>query len=211
MAASRLKIQRVVRPMLIVGVTGSFGTGKTTVSKMFAQLGAYVINADYMTHQLMRYKGKCYGSIVKHFGRNILKGRDINRSKLGAIVFNNKRKLQALCRIIHPVIITEIKTKIKQRRYKGNKMIIIDAPLLIEAGLNKIVDYLIVVKANQNLQVERIQKNIPLSQTQILKRIKVQMPINKKIKLADFIINNGGGISNTQKQVRAIWKKLLKN
>ena len=197
--------------MFIIGVTGSFGTGKTTVAKIFAGFGAKVIDADKIVHQLMRKGGPCYRPIVRLFGKEILTKGEIDRKKLATIVFNDPRRLKKLCNIIHPLVVKEIKKNISRfRKIKRIRAVIIDAPLLIEADLHKIVDYLVVVKANRKLQIKRILRRARITKGQIMKRIKSQLPMREKIRLADIIIDNRGNLTRTKNEVGKIWQRLSK-
>ena len=197
--------------MLIIGVTGGFGTGKSTVAKFFGTLGAKVINADDINHTLIRRGGACFKKIIRRFGKEVVTKGDLNRRKLAEVVFNDSRKLNELCRIVYPAIIREIKRRIADYRLSHkNSIIIIDAPLLIEAGLDKICDYLVVVKAGQKQQIGRLKTRMNIERQQILKRIKAQMPLREKLKRADIIIDNSGPITKTKKEVNVIWQKLQK-
>lgn len=182
---------------VIIGVTGSFGTGKTTVSKIFVKQGAELIDADKLCHDFLN-RGILKNKILKIFGTT-------NRKKIAQLVFGNHSLLKKLENILHPCVIKKIKETAKKSK---KKIIIIDAPLLIESGLNKFVNKIIVVRINRDNQIKRIQKKLNLTKNQIIKRIKVQMPLSEKIKLADYVINNNGPISNTKKQVQKIFKKI---
>jgi len=197
--------------MLIIGLTGSLGTGKTTVAKMFFDRGAKVLDADAITHQLMRPKGAAVKPMVRHFGQGILRGQAIDRKRVSEIVFNDPRQLKKLCQIIHPLAAKEVKNIIRRlQKRRTRQILIIDAPLLIEAGWHRLVDYLVVVRSNQRLQVRRTQGRMNISKAQALKRIKAQMSIREKIRLADIVIDNRGHLTNTKKQVNEIWQKLLR-
>ena len=197
--------------MLTVGLTGGFGTGKTTVARLFSSLGAKVIDADKLNHQLMKRNEDSFKPIVKSFGQEILTDGDIDRKKLGAVVFNNSNRLKKLCRIVHPAIISEIKNGISHyKKDKSNQMIIIDAPLLIETGLDRLVDILIVVKASRKKQIKRVIRRMKIKRSEVLKRLKAQMPLKDKVRLADITIDNNGSLTKTKKEVRRIWQKLSK-
>jgi dephospho-CoA kinase len=192
---------------IIIGLTGSFGSGKTTVARSFSTLGAKVIDADKIAHSLIIPRGAVYKKIVSVFGKDILdKNKRIDRVKLGRIVFFDKKLLFKLSRIIHPEVIKIIKNKIRDSK---SRLIVLDVPLLIESGLNKIADKVIVVKAMRYKQIERIKNKTHLSKAEILKRIKNQMPLRQKEHFADFIIDNNGSIKETEKQVRKILRRLL--
>jgi len=190
---------------MIIGITGSFGSGKTTVAKMFARLGAYAIDADEVYHSLIRRKEGCYKKIVKCFGKDVLdaSGR-IDRKKLGKIVFKDRAKLKLLNSITHPEIVKEIK---RIARSKKSEFIIVDAPLLIESGFYKEVDRIILVANRKEDQVKRKRESAGLPAKETLKRIRMQMSFKKKLAFADFIIDNSGSRLSTLTQVREIWKQ----
>ena len=202
---------------LIVGITGGFGTGKTTAAAFFKALGAKVLDADKIAHEALlkeatghRPQATCYKKIVKIFGKEILrKDKGIDRKKLGLIVFGNKTLLKRLNSIVHPYVIKRIKEGVKEiRRLKTKTVVVLDAPLLIEAGLRGLVDKLIVVKAGSRQQIERCRKNYGLSGEEVLARIKSQMPIGEKIRFADFVIDNSKSRERTRGEVRKIWERI---
>lgn len=198
------------RKTIIIGITGSFGTGKTTVAKMFKRLGAIALDADKMAHETYKKDTASYKKIIKAFGNRILdRSGEIDRAKVANLVFQNKRSLVKLCDIIHPVVVNKIKESIKRiSKSKRASLIVIDAPLLIEAGLRNIVDYLMVVKTSQFTQIKRATRKTGLSANDILRRIKNQMPLNKKVRMADYVIDNEGSKSETKKIVKKIWEEL---
>jgi dephospho-CoA kinase len=195
--------------MSVFGITGSFGSGKSTVSGIFSSLGARVIDADKIVHEIIKQDRSVYREIVSLFGEAVVdkKTKQISRKALGKIVFNNKRLLRKLCDIIHPRVIREIKGKITKNKKSKNSVIIIDAPLLIEAGLISLVDKLIVVKTKREFQIERIHRRTGLSESEILRRINSQASLKEKIKHADYVINNSFSLDTTKRQVRDIWNK----
>jgi len=201
-----MKRQRPNKRKIILGVTGSFGSGKTTVARQLSHLGAKIIDADKIAHRIIKPGNRIYERIVKTFGKYILKdGRTIDRHKLSRIVFNNKNALKKLNSIMHPEIIRIIRRQIKTTR---SRVVALDAPLLIEAGLENIVDRLIVVKVNRKKQIERLLDKTSLSRTSILKRIHRQVPLSKKVRLADFVIDNSGTLGETKRQVENIYKNM---
>jgi len=194
---------------IILGLTGSFGSGKSTVAGIFRSCGAKIIDADKIAHRLINPRTKIYKKIINIFGKDILKkNRAIDREKLARIVFSNKLLLKRLNKIIHPEVIEVIKEKI---RTSPERVIILDAPLLIEAGLEKIVDKLIVVTITREKQIKRICKKTGLSRPDILKRIAAQISQNVKSRFANFIIDNSGTIEKTKKQAEQIRRVLWRN
>lgn len=196
--------------MLIIGLTGSLATGKTTVAGMFRRRGGKVIDADKLTHELMRPKTVCFRSIVRRFGKDVCSGGKIDRRRLAAIVFNDARRLKELCRIIHPAVVKSVKKTIALHKENKKLIFIIDAPLLIEAGLHRLCDVIIVVKANRQLQIKRILRRMKIKRGEAVKRINSQMGITQKVRWADIVIDNRKSLSETKKQVEAIWRKLTK-
>ena len=189
--------------MRLIGVTGQMGSGKTTVVKWLGQLGAEVIDADEITHKLMQ-KAFVKKSIVNNFGENILKKGKIDRRILSKQVFSSKRKLKMLCSIVHPLIIKEIMHRIKKSRYN---YVVIDAPLLIESGLHKMMDKVLVVFADMKTLIKRcVKKGFDANDAKM--RIRSQMPLKNRIKFADYVIDNNGSIGKTKKNVIKIWREL---
>lgn len=191
---------------MIIGITGSFGSGKTEVARMFKGLGAYVIDADKVCHSLMAPPSKVYRSVVKHFGTSILgKARRIDRKKLAKAVFNKRSKLALLEGLVHPEAIKEMERIARAK--KKRKVVVIDAPLLVESGFYKKLDTLVVVKNNISKQVSRVGLRRGLKRNEIIERIRMQAPFTKKAALADFIIDNSGSRRKTLLQVKEIWKR----
>ena len=193
---------------VILGVTGTFGSGKSTVANMFKSFGAELIDADKIAHRVIRPGSEIYKKIINAFSRSILKkNKTIDRKKIAKVVFKDKKLLQKLNRIIHPEVIKIIENQICA---STKEIVVLDAPLLIEAGLERLVDKLIVVSIHKKKQIERALKKASLSEADILKRIKAQIPLKDKIRLADFVIDNSSTIGKTRKQVvsirRSVWK-----
>ncbi len=190
---------------LVIGVTGGFGTGKTTVSAMLAKRGATVVNADRIAHHMMLPGGAAYKKVLSLFGKKILSrnGR-IDRKLLGKIVFADIKKLKLLNGLIHP----EVTKKIKETISKDKGGVVLDCPLLIESGLERMVDIMVVVTAKKRIEVNRAKKRHHLKEVDVLRRIRRQMPIAKKIELADFIIDNNGSLKSTRILVEKAWRKI---
>lgn len=176
---------------------------------MFKAKDCLLIDADRLGHKFLSTQGPVYKKIRKNFGEGILNpDKKINRAKLSKRVFADTKDLARLNAIVHPVLIKEIRRLIKN---SAKKIIILDAALIIEAGLRKIVDKLVVVTAKKNQQILRQQKKAASSRREISLRIKSQISQNRKKRFADFIIDNSGSIAETKKQVFAIRRKLWKS
>lgn len=196
--------------MIVIGLTGSFGTGKSTAARMFKELGAKVLDADTIAHDLIRPGRDSWRKIVHWLGPDILnRNQSINRDKLAKIVFRKRQDLRKLEQIIHPLVVREIAGRLgKIENSRKNEIVVIDAPLLIEVGLAKKVDILIVVKLNRIEQIARALKQKEISRTQVLKRIRSQLPLSKKIAIADYVIDNNGRKNDTRRQVKKIWEEI---
>lgn len=191
---------------IIIGLTGSFGSGKSTVAGIFASYGARIIDADKIAHASVRRGSEAYKKIISCFGSGIIgKNKEINRKYLAAVVFNNKKLLGKLNRIVHPEVIRIIKMKINSIK-KG--VIVLDAPLLLEAGLKNAVDKLVVVVIDRGEQVRRLIKKTRLKEQEALKRIKFQIPQDVKLRFANFVIDNSGTRKETERQVKHVCQTL---
>ena len=192
--------------MFVIGLTGSLATGKSTVAAFFKKNGAKIISADRIAHQLIAPNGECFDPIIKHFGRGILRQGKIDRRRLGKAVFNDRRRLKKLEAIIHPAVRKRIRQELDGYQ-RTNKKIVLDVPLLFEAGWQRLVDVTVVVAATKETQLKRVSRS-GMSTAEAALRIKAQMPLRKKIRMADFIIDNNGTKKQTEKQVNALCQKL---
>ena len=198
--------------MLSVGITGSFGTGKSTVAWMFARQGAKVLDADEIVHELMAPRGKCFKAVLRQFGPGILQHGRIDRKKLAGLVFADPDKLKKLENIIHPAVKREIQQRLKElAKHTENRIVAVEVPLLLEAGWTHLVDSVIVVTANRSAQLKRIQSRQRMVKEEIFRRIQSQMPLKEKIKMADFVVDNSRDLRKTKNQVKNIWEHLVKN
>ncbi len=194
--------------MPVIGVTGSFGSGKSTVAGMFRRRGAPVFDADQEIQALLAGRGAATAAraVVKAFGRGILSSGFIDRLKLAALVFDDQQQLKVLTDILHPFVRRRALEFL--RRHKAENLLVMDVPLLIESGWNRLVDVVVVVKASRRQQLERLRRRSGMTRTQALKRIRLQMPLREKIKFADYVVDNSGSQSDTHKQVALISKVL---
>jgi dephospho-CoA kinase len=194
--------------MYIIGVSGSLGSGKSTVAGMFSKRGIPVIDADAITRDLLTPGKKCVKKVAKAFPCAILSANIVDRSELAKIVFSHPRELKKLTDILYPEALKVVKSQISQ--YKHEPLVVLDAPLLFESGWDKITDTTVVVLANRRQQIERAQKRLGLTPAQAVRRLKNQMPIKEKCDLADVIIDNRHDLKATRQQVDAIIDRLRK-
>ena len=198
---------------LIVGLTGGIVSGKSTVALMFKDLGAKIVDADKLGHSVILPHRPAWKKIVKIFGKDILQNDlIIDRKKLGKIVFANQSLLKKLNEITHPEIIKIIKKEIdsaKNKTHSQQKILIIDAALIYEAKIDRLMDKVIVVYIDESEQIKRLIKRNNLSKDEVLQRIKSQMPMKEKIKMADYVIDNSNSLNTTREQVEKTWQELM--
>lgn len=190
---------------LIIGLTGSIGTGKTMIANKFRELNIPVVDADVIAREVVEPGKEAYTSIVATFGETIVQhNQTLDRKKLGNIVFNDEEKRKKLNAIVHPAIRKEM---IRQRDAlvdQGEKCVVLDIPLLYESGLTHFVDKVIVVSVDADIQLERILKRDNLTTEEAKSRINAQIPVAEKAKKADAVINNNGTKEDSYRQLIAI-------
>jgi dephospho-CoA kinase len=198
---------------LIIGLTGGIVSGKSTVARMFKDLGAKIVDADKLGHKVILPQRAAWKRIIKIFGKDILqKDQTINREKLGKIVFANQNLLKKLNKITHPEIIKLIKKEIslaKDDSKEEKKILIIDAALIYETKIDRLMDKIIVVYLDEEEQLERLIKRNNLSKKEALQKIKSQIPLKEKIEIADYVIDNSNSLDKTKEQVETIWQKIV--
>jgi dephospho-CoA kinase len=197
--------------MLNIGLTGGIASGKSTVAKMFVKNGAHIIDFDKLAHELQKPDKPAWQEVVKHFGKEILSSDGkIDRVKLGNIVFADKRKLNKLNKIIHPLVYREWhKRQEKIRGKEAHAIVFADIPLLFEGGKQHLFDLTMLVLVEPEEQIRRLMARNGVSREDAEKRLMSQMPINEKISLADIVIDNRGSLAETQKIVKKVWRELL--
>ena len=178
--------------MIVIGLTGSIGMGKSTVSKQFSLLGAKVASADDFVHYLLKNDTKIIADIAKEFPNAVIDGV-IERKILGKIVFADAQKLKILEQILHPKVVALEEKFVKKQRSLGAKLVVLDIPLLFETGAEKRVDYTVVVTAPKFIQRRRVLARTGMTAEKFAQIISTQMPDNEKRKRADFIIQTGLG------------------
>ena len=197
--------------MIIVGLTGSVGTGKSTVTNFFRELGAYIVDWDELARDVIRPHSRAWKEIVEYFGKDFLnEDLTVNRQKLAEMVFSDKEKIAKLNQIVHPEVFSEderITNNIKG--LNPDALVIKDIPLLFELTRPIFLDKIVVVSASEQTQLRRLEEK-GMSREDAQNRIESQLPLEQKIKSADFIINNDGPLEETKKQVEEIYSLLRK-
>ncbi|MCU1255315.1 MAG: dephospho-CoA kinase [Candidatus Angelobacter sp.] len=199
--------------MLRVGLTGGVACGKSTVAKMFADLGANIIDADTVAHELYRPGQEVLQELVKHFGAEILKlDGELDRAKLATLVFDGGR-IEELNRIVHPAVIRQQDEWMRALGEKNRYTVaIVEAALILEAGVKDHFDRIMVVTCKPEQKVARFAKRTGMSEdaarVDVERRNKAQMPDDEKAHRADFVIDNSGSLEETSHQVQRIYSEL---
>ncbi len=195
--------------MKVLGVTGTVGSGKSTVCRMLEQMGCPVIDADLEAHMTYRRGTRPWRAIVAAFGEEILESSgDIDRTALGRIVFMNPEARERLNAIVHPATRRRVTRRLGRLRALGHTWAAVEATLLIEAGWRSLVDRLWVVAAPTEAVVERLGHNRGQSEQETLARLTAQMPAQERMEYADDIIYNDGTLEDLRERVRALWRDL---
>ncbi len=193
----------------VIGLTGGIGTGKSTVSRFLAELGAIIIDADKVGHEAFRPDTQAWHEVVAAFGREVLTPTgEIDRKKLGEMVFSNPESLSRLNRIMHPRMYDMMKARIEEYRRQGADMVVLEAAVLIEANWTSLVDEVWVTVAPENVVLKRLKEQRGLVNNQTLARIRSQLSSEDRIKHADVVINNDSGPDQLKTKVKELWKKL---
>ena len=197
--------------MLHVGLTGNIASGKSSAASFFAELGAHVIDADRVAHSLLKAGTPVYRKIVDAFGERILSSTgEIDRRILGRMVFSDADKRLLLNSLTHPAVETEILRRIGELEQSASRgIIIVDAALMIETGGYKMYHRIIVVTCDPALQVSRLITRDGLTEAEAGARIASQMPMEEKLKLANYTIDTSRTLEHTRGQVEAIYRDLL--
>jgi len=190
----------------LIGLTGNIGCGKSTVASMLAELGAEVIDADRLVHQLMEPGSPCWHAIVQRFGQGVLRSDGtIDRARLGDIVFRDRAALADLEAITHPAARKLAEERIAQSK---RRVVVLEAIKLIEAGWSRRVDSIWVVTCRRDQQIQRLKQSRGLSQAEAELRIDAQPSPAEKLKMADVVIDNSGSLEETRRQVEAAWARI---
>lgn len=197
----------------VVGITGGIATGKSTVLRLLGELGAETMSADEVAHEVLSKGTPAYAEVVARFGPDVL-GPDgeIDRAALGRIVFSDAAARADLEAITHPRIIARIEDMVREFRAAHpmrEAVLAVEIPLLIECGMQSMVDEVLLVAAEQETQVSRLTSSRNLARDEALRRIASQMPLQYKAEFADRVIRNDGDLSSLKSAVRRAWSEIL--
>ncbi|MBP6062543.1 MAG: dephospho-CoA kinase [Fusobacteriaceae bacterium] len=195
---------------MILGLTGGIACGKTTISNIFKQLGIKVIDADKVAREVIELP-EIVDEIKQNYGNEVFIDGKLDRKKLREIIFNDKEKIMKLNSIIHPKVIDRFKEEYNKNKF-SDEIIVFDIPLLFEVGLEKYCNKTIVVYVNEEIQIKRVMERDKSSRELAKKIIDAQMELSKKIKMADYAIENNSTISELEKKVKNIIESIhIKN
>ena len=200
---------RLVSVMRVIGLTGGIGSGKSTASRFLAELGAAVIDADKVGHELLKPNTKIWQQLAAAFGKQILTSNgEINRKKLGRLVFGNPRRLDLLSQLMHPEIKKAVKVQLLEYQRQGASVAILEAPLLVEAGWTELVDEVWVTTASETTVLKRLKQQLGLSRKESLARIRSQLPLEERLKHADVVLNTELNLDELRGKIKELWQRL---
>jgi len=195
--------------MKVIGLTGGIGSGKSTVSQFLAELGAVILNADEVGHEVFKPDTEIWREVVAAFGRQILTPNgNIDRKKLGEKVFGNPESRARLNQIMHPRMYAQVKAQLEEYRRQGTKVVVLEAPLLLEAGWTPLVDEVWVTTASEATVLKRLEERTGLSQAESLARIRSQLSSAERVKYADVVINTDCDLDELRSKVKELWQRL---
>jgi dephospho-CoA kinase len=194
--------------MTVIGLTGGIASGKSTVARMLADLGAVVIDADKVGHEAFQPRSEAWHKVVATFGKDILgKNEEIDRSKLAAVVFNDSRALERLNSIMHPLMRRMVEKRLRELRKRRVKVVVLEATLLVEAGWTDLVDEVWVTVSPEDVVVKRLVCEKGFTEEQARARIRSQPPISERAKHADVVIENDSSLEELRRKVRQLWQE----
>lgn len=197
--------------MYKIGLTGGIACGKTTIGKFLREAGAVIIDADAIAHALALPGEALWQAYYEHFGKKVLSSDNtLNRRMIGNIVFNDSKEKAWINAISHPLIWQEIEKKLNILQQQGEKIAVIDVPLLFETGWNKNVDEIWVVYIDKKTQIERLRQRNNYTYAEARQRIRSQMSLQQKMQMADRVIDTGNVLAANRKNTQRLWRSLKK-
>ncbi len=194
----------------IVGLTGGIGSGKSTVSGFAREMGVPVIDADILAREVLEPEGEAFGEVVDEFGEGILDdtGR-LDRAALASVVFSDPAARLRLEELTHPHIVARMRRRVEELSAQGENLVILDVPLLYEAGLEEMCDEVWVVFAPESQRIERLELRDGAGMEDIRRRMDAQIPLCDKVERADVVVDNSGSPGETRSRVRDLLRSAL--
>jgi dephospho-CoA kinase len=195
--------------MILIGLTGNIGSGKSTVAQMLSERGSTIIDADVLARRAVELGTAAYDQIVKRWGSDVLTadGR-LDRAALRRTVFSDNEQLEELNQIVHPEVERLRNRLVDRARKRGDRLVVCDIPLLFERHMTDRFDRIILVDANRALRLERLVKDRGLDEAEAMEMIAAQMPAELKRARADFVIDNDGTLTQLERRVQDVWTAL---
>ena len=197
--------------MLVVGLTGGIGTGKSEAARYLVSLGAALIDADLVGHEAYQPHAEAWVRVVEAFGEGVLlPNGEIDRRNLGAIVFSDPEQLARLNGIMHPLMARMVQDKIEALRNEGADVVVVEAALLFEAGWDSLVQEVWVTDAPEEAVIHRLEQRNGMSEEEARKRLSSQMSRLERLERADCVIDNSGDLAKMKKAIDELWKTRVK-
>ena len=195
--------------MKVIGITGGIGVGKTEVAKVFEKLGAKIVSADRIGKEVAEKNPEVLRKLVKVFGKEILTRDDrLKRRRLGELAFSSVENRDKLNKIVHPYLLSSLRKKIKGFKIKGKGILVVDAALIVEWGLQKELDYLVLVESTIKNRLNRLTESQGYTKKEALERIRIQLNDKTRRGYADHMIKNDRSLKDLKREVVLLWKKL---
>ena len=196
--------------MKVIGLTGGIGSGKSSVAQFLAELGAVILDTDKVGHEALKPDTEAWREVVVVFGRQILTpAGEVDRKRLGELVFSNPEALARLNQIVHPRIGEAVQVQLEEYRRRGVPVVVLEIPLLVETGGTAMVDQVWVTVTSEPVVLSRLEARSRLSRQQSLSRIRSQISNEERVKHADVVIDNDGSLDDLKSRVRELWQRLL--
>ena len=193
--------------MFVIGLIGGIGSGKSSVSAILHSLGVEIIDADKVGHEAYTPNSEGWKKVISVFGQDIVgPENEIDRKKLGSIVFSDPSEMEKLNKLMHPIIHNLVEKKIKLLSNQGVKVVVLEAAILIEANWQDLTDEIWLAKSNQEVVIERVQLRNNFTREEIIKRIQSQMSNDEREKHSDIVIDNNGTIEQLEEKVKTLWQ-----
>ena len=197
--------------MLVIGLTGGIGTGKSEAARYLVSLGAALIDADLVGHEAYRPHAEAWERVVEAFGEGILQPNgEIDRRSLGAIVFSDPEQLARLNGIMHPLMARMVQEKIEALRNEGKGVVVVEAALLFEAGWDSLVQEVWVTDASEEAVIHRLEQRNGMSEGEARKRLSSQMSRSERLQRADHVIDNSGDLAKMKNEINELWETRVK-
>lgn len=194
--------------MRVIGLTGGIASGKSTVSRYLSELGAVIIDADMLARQIVDPFTPAWKEIREEFGPDVFDEKDnLDRKKMAGLIFGSPLLRERLNAIIHPRVIAAVRDLIEEKKRGSALLIVVDAPLLIEAGMTRLVDEVWVISVPEEIQIKRLVERDGTTREEAMDRLRSQMPLHEKLLYADHIIDNNGTIEQTRKCLEHLFKE----